>query len=35
MTFKNFPVKNSTITNIEIDDYAEKLKLKIIRNIVC
>ena len=28
MNFKNFPVNNSTLTNIEIDDYAKKLKLK-------
>ena len=28
MTFKNFPVKSSPLTNIEIDDYAKKLNLK-------
>ena len=28
MTFKNFPVKNTPLTNIEIDEYAEKLNLK-------
>src|SRR5271156_1929659 len=28
MTFKKFPVKGSALTNIEIDDYAKKLKLQ-------
>ena len=28
MNFNKFPVKNSTLTNIEIDNYAKKLKLK-------
>ena len=28
MTFRKFPVKNTTLTNIEIDEYAEKLNLK-------
>ena len=28
MKFKDFPVKNTTLSNVEIDDYAKKLKLK-------
>ena len=28
MNFSDFPVKNTTLTNVEIDDYAKKLKLK-------
>ena len=28
MKFKEFGVKNSTLTNIEVDNYAKKLKLK-------
>ena len=28
MKFKDFPVPNSTLTNIEIDDWARKLNLK-------
>ena len=28
MTFKNFPVKSTPLTNIEIDEYAKKLNLK-------
>ena len=28
MKFRDFPVKNVTLTNLEIDDYTKKLKLK-------
>ena len=28
ISFKQFPVKNTTLTNIEVEDYAKKLKIK-------
>ena len=28
ISFKNFPVKNKTLTNLDINDYAKKLNIR-------